>query len=106
MILLPLLVSVALAPGAFRDEKPASDIDRAMVQLQGTPKEQKQAVDFVLAHLAAAPASVMYVASARGLELGRLEDAGFLYYAAQLRARFDLKRFPPVDKGGDSPGVA
>jgi hypothetical protein len=48
----------------------------------------------------------MYVATARSLDLGRLEDAGFLYYAAQLRARFDLKRFPPVDKGGDSPGVA
>jgi hypothetical protein len=37
--------------------------------------------------------------------LSRLEDAGFLYNAASIRARHDLMRFPPTAKGGDSPGV-
>ena len=105
MILLALFAS-ALAPGVLGAGKPASAMDRALVQLQGAPKEQKQAVDFVLAHTTGAPAALLYVAAARSLDLGRLEDAGFLYYAGQLRTRLDLKRFPPVDEGGDSPGVA
>jgi len=103
MILIALLGVAALSAGG---DQPASDMDRAMVQLQGTPAEQKTAVDHVLTHATAAPAPLMYLAAARSLDLGRLGDAGFLYYAAQLRARFDLKRFPPVDKGGDSPAVA
>jgi hypothetical protein len=81
-------------------------MDRALAELQGTPKEQKQALDFVLAHMAGAQAAPLYVAAVRSVELGRLEDAGFLYYAGQLRTRLDLKRFPPVHEGGDSPGVA
>jgi hypothetical protein len=106
MILIGLL-SVVLAQSVFPpDDKPPSEMDKAVAQLQGTPREQKKAVGYVLAHTAAAPAAAMYIAAAKSLELGRLEDAGFLYYAAQLRARFDLKRFPPVGKGGDSPGVA
>lgn len=105
MILLALFAS-ALAPGMLGAAEPASDMDRALAQLQGTPREQKQAIDFVLAHPADTQAATLYVAAARSLELGRLEDAGFLYYAGQLRTRFDLKRFPPVGQGGDSPGVA
>ena len=105
MILLALFAS-ALAPGVLGAGKPASAMDRALVQLQGAPKEQKQAVDFVLAHTAGAQAAPLYVAAIRSLELGRLEDAGFLYYTAQLRTRLDLKRFPPIHEGGDSPGVA
>ena len=101
-----LIALLALAAVAVAADKPAFDMDRAMVQLQGAPAEQKKAVDHVLAHATSAPSMVMYLAAARSLDLGRLEDAGFLYYAAQVRARFDLKRFPPVDKGGDSPGVA
>lgn len=33
-------------------------------------------------------------------------DAAFLFQAAQLRARLDLKRSAPVGTGGDGPGVA
>ena len=34
------------------------------------------------------------------------EEAGFLFYAAQMRFEIDSQVYPPVDKGGDSPGVA
>ncbi len=34
-----------------------------------------------------------------------LEDSAFLFYAAQLRARFDAKCFPPAGEGGNSPLV-
>jgi len=69
MILLALFAS-ALAPGVLGAGKPASEMDRALVHLQGTPKEQKQAIDFVLVHTAGAQAATLYVAAARSLELG------------------------------------
>ncbi len=36
---------------------------------------------------------------------GNTEEAGFLFYAAQARYQIDKKVYPPVGKGGDSPGV-
>jgi hypothetical protein len=36
----------------------------------------------------------------------RLEDSAFLFYAGQLRARFDQKCFPAKGTGGDSPFLA
>ena len=33
----------------------------------------------------------------------RLEDSAFLFYAGQLRMRFDQKCFPPTGTGGDDP---
>jgi hypothetical protein len=99
--------SVALARDvpALAD-KPATDMDRAMLQLQGTPAEQGKAIDYTVAHVAAAPSALMFIAAARSLDLGRLQDAGFLFYAAELRSHSDLQRFPPVGKGGEGPGVA
>ncbi len=33
------------------------------------------------------------------------EEAGFLFFAAQMRFDIDTHVYPPVEKGGDSPGV-
>src|SRR5258708_18495485 len=92
--------------GAAPQPKPADEPGRLDKLFQGTPAEQQRAFEFVLAHPGATSSVYLLLAASRGLELGHLEDAGFLFYAAQLRSRFDLKVFPPVGTGGDSPGVA
>jgi hypothetical protein len=46
---------------------------------------------------------VLYAASAVALKEERIEDSGFLFYAAQLRSRFDKICFPPEGTGGNDP---
>lgn len=48
-------------------------------------------------------ALILYGGAAAAFKEKRLEDSGFLFYTAQLRARFDKECFPPKGKGGDSP---
>lgn len=36
---------------------------------------------------------------------GDIEEAGFLFYAAQIRYKIDKEVYPPIGKGGNSPGV-
>jgi len=74
--------------------------------LQGTIDEQRKALDSVLAHASTTSAIHMLEASLTALRLGRLEDAGFLFFAGKLRGRVDMECFPPIGQGGDSPGVA
>jgi TonB family protein len=59
----------------------------------------------VLAKPDAVPSVDLFQASVAAFQQKRIEDAGFLLYAAQLRARVDLDRFPPTEKGGDGPEV-
>ena len=92
MMIAMMTLSLILTAGA--GENP--DTARLARELQGTPEEQRKALDFVIAHTATTPSFQMFVAAAIALPLGRLEDAAFLFYAAQLRARFDQERFPPV----------
>ena len=51
-------------------------------------------------------AGILCVSSSVALRLHRLEDAGFLFYAGQIRAEFDKALFPPIGRGGDNPLVA
>lgn len=53
-----------------------------------------------------ADAENLYLAAAEVFSKGHIEYAGFLFYAAQIRARIDLESYEPVGTGGDSPGVA
>ena len=52
------------------------------------------------------PATVLFLGAKMAQEQNRIADSGFLYYAAQLRLRFDMECFPPTARGGDSPVVA
>lgn len=64
--------------------------------LAGTPAQQKKALDSVLSQTAEAETTSMLLAANTALKLKRLEDAGFLYNAAQVRRSADLARFPPL----------
>jgi hypothetical protein len=48
-------------------------------------------------------ALILYFGADVALKEKRLEDSAFLYYAGQLRARFDKGCFPPKGTGGDNP---
>src|SRR4051812_25721125 len=86
---------------------PPTDMEKALAGLQSAKSAADAAapLGYVLAHAQEAPSPHMFIASAAALQSNRLQDAGYLYYAAQLRARYDLARFPPVDKGPESPGA-
>lgn len=62
-----------------------------------------EAIEKVLKSPEEYSALILYVGSSRALEQKRLEDSAFLFYAAQMRARFDRACFPPKGEGGDSP---
>jgi hypothetical protein len=51
-------------------------------------------------------AAVLYYASAVALREKKMEDAGFLFSVAQLRADIDRHVFTPKGTGGDDPAVA
>jgi len=72
----------------------------------GTADRAAEALDYVLRNLNMANAEVLLTVSMAAAEVNRLEDAGFFFYAGQLRSRVDQQRFPPVGKGGNSPAVA
>jgi hypothetical protein len=67
--------------------------------------DQVKALETVLKAPDAYSPVILYSAAAAALKEKRIEDCGFLFYAAQLRARFDKECFPPKGKGGDSPFV-
>jgi hypothetical protein len=51
-------------------------------------------------------AVILYAAGGLAFREKRLEDAGFLFYVAQLRRRYDNALFPPRGTGGNSPMLA
>ena len=82
------------------------DMDKALQELQKGPEQAKPAIGFIVANSERAPALNLFFGAAAAAQLGRTEEAAFLFYAAQLRARMDAARYPPKGKGGDSPLVA
>lgn len=71
------------------------------IHFSGTPAQQKQALDSVLAHTGDSETTSLLLAANTALKLKRLEDAGFLYNAAQIRRTADLARFPPLPEERD-----
>ena len=63
-------------------------------------------LDRILKYPEDLPAMVLFMAAAEAFEKERLEDSGFLFYAAQLRRRFDEKCFTAIGQGGNSPHLA
>lgn len=65
--------------------------------LPGTSTQQKQTLAKVLARTDTTEVTALLLAANSALKLKRVEDAGFLYHAAQVRRAQDLARFPPLD---------
>jgi hypothetical protein len=100
-----IVLAGLLSPGPQQKPGPeAAQLDQQL--LQGTIEEQRKALDGVLAHASTTSSVHLLEASLAAFRLGRLEDAGFLFFAGKLRAHIDQECFPPVGQGGDSPGVA
>jgi hypothetical protein len=100
------LVSCVCSGVVGAQTRPVTSIDGAVAALGSGNAAPVEAVDYVLAHMSAARADVLLTASLAALQLKRVEDAGFLFYAGQLRSRMDQQRFPPKGEGGSSPAVA
>lgn len=68
-----------------------------------------KAAERSLAKVLASPESTdslsLITASLVALQNGHVEDAGFLYFSGQIRARTDLEIYKPLGKGGDSPAA-
>lgn len=68
--------------------------------------DQVKALETILKTPDEYSATILYLGVNVALKEKRLEDSAFLFYAAQLRARFDQKCFPPKGTGGDNPFLA
>lgn len=75
-------------------EKLTTDLDRA------------KALESVLKDSDTYTGIILFTAASVALKEKRLEDSAFLFYAGQMRTRFDQKCFPAKGKGGDDPFVA
>jgi len=64
------------------------------------------ALDHVLKQSQECSADVLYIACNVALRQKRLEDAGFFFYIAPFRAKFDKALFPPKQSGSDDPMLA
>src|SRR5205823_4731832 len=64
------------------------------------------ALDLVLKRSQNCSADLLYVACNVALHEKRLEDAGFLFYVAAFRAKFDKVLFPPKGSGANDPLLA
>src|SRR5688572_25633003 len=65
--------------------------------------DQVRALETVLKTPDEYSALILYGGSGVAFKEKRLEDCAFLFYAGQLRARFDQKCFPAKETGGNSP---
>ncbi len=100
--LLAVSLLVALTAHAGNQE-----MEKALARINASTEAADALAPFlyIMAHASEAPALQLFVASTVAMGNERLADAGFLFYAAQLRARFDLARYPPKGTGGNSPAA-
>ena len=71
----------------------------AYSKANGTPKERQEIVDLALKYPQYTP-SVMYFIAARNAYVnGKLEDAGFFFFAAQARGALELFQYPQPPGG-------
>lgn len=101
-----LVLGLLAAPlGAASSQK---EMQKSLEQMQNAASaaEAKAPMEFILAHAETAPSVNLLFGSMAALANGRVEDAGFLFYAGQLRARMDLTRFPSKEPGGSHASVA
>lgn len=101
-----LVLALSAAPLALAGHGGELDADRLAAALDGDRAHRAAAVDFILAQPAERTSLEMLVGAARAVQLGRIEDAGVLYYGGQMRARFELDAFRAEQQGPSSPAAA
>jgi hypothetical protein len=94
--LLGILCSVAFSQSA---------VETVLYEKLTRGRESVKALEIVLKTPDEHSTLILYTGAGVAFKEKRLEDSAFLFYAAQLRARFDKECFPPKGKGGDSPFV-
>ncbi len=85
--------------------------DTALIKaVQGLTSKNRNVIvnsfSYIVTHADETSSVFMFLAAGRAFKLQYIEDAGFLFYAGQMRSNIDLQRFPPTGKGGNSPNVA
>ncbi|MBN9400869.1 MAG: hypothetical protein J0I17_11890 ['Candidatus Kapabacteria' thiocyanatum] len=73
-----------------------------------TPVVRPQDVDLkrIFREITTTPAADLFTAAGQVYRDGKLEDAAFLFYVAQLRVAHDMLMYPARGTGGNSPLVA
>ncbi len=82
----------------WTNDSPAGDA------FTGTPAHLTTVVNAITADTSLVSPMLLFFASQTAFSLNRLEDAAFLFYAAQLRASFDFSRYyiPGTPETGDT----
>lgn len=93
--------STDAVPGRAQPVQSATESLLISELLNGSYSEQ--AVDLVLETATRQPAIVLREACRVAIEKDRVEDAAFLYYAAEIRDVSDQIRFPPASHDADGP---
>jgi hypothetical protein len=94
---------VAACSGGNEALKYSWDTNVPFAPFQGDTATQGKLVDRVLHNMQSTDPITMFIAADTAYALSRLEDSGFLYNAASIRAHYDIDSFPPSAQGGDSP---
>src|SRR5258708_12911 len=68
----------------------------------GSPDEQKKIVSAFVADNSRSDPTYLYIAADTAYRIGDIKDAGFLFYAAQIRKHFDTKRYALGDANGNN----
>ena len=101
-----LIILLLCCNNGFTKEPENDELKMALIGIQTEDQEQvKTSLTYILQHQANIPSTHLIFASAQAFSLDQLEEAAYLLYAGQLRAKFDLQRFPPTQIGGESPKI-
>lgn len=68
----------------------------------GSSDEQKQIVGAFVADNSKSDSTYLYIAANTAFQIGDIKDAGFLFFAAQIRKSFDYKRYGLGDADGNN----
>ena len=68
----------------------------------GSPEEQKNIVSAFVEDNSKSDPTFLYLAANTAYRNGEIKQAAFLFYAAQIRKRFDYKRYGLGDANGDN----
>jgi hypothetical protein len=71
-----------------------SKLEAAFAKANGNSEERQEIIDLALQHPEYSSSIIYFFAARNSFEKGKIEDAGFFFYAAQARARVELFQNP------------